>query len=155
MRTKVLAAQRAATSGCATIIASGREPLVLERIQTGEQLGTLLIADQETLVARKQWIASQLQMRGKLYLDEGATNAILNTGKSLLPIGVTHLEGTFERGDVVGCFASNGQIIAKGLTNYSSEEAEKIKRQPSKEIEKLLGYVDSAELIHRDNLVVL
>ena len=155
MRTKVLAAQRAAASGCATIIASGREPLVLERLQQGENVGTLLIADQETLVARKQWIASQLQMRGKVWLDEGAAHAILNTGKSLLPIGVTRIEGVFERGDVVGCLAPNGQIIAKGLVNYFSEEADKIKRQPSKAIESLLGYVDSAELIHRDNLVVL
>lgn len=126
MRTKVLAAQRAATSGCATIIASGREPLVLERLKQGETIGTLLIADQEPLVARKQWIASQLQMRGKVWLDEGAVNAILNTGKSLLPIGVTRIEGVFERGDVVGCFAPNGQIIAKGLVNYASEEVIKL-----------------------------
>lgn len=155
MRTKVLAAQRAAHSGCATVIAAGAEDKVLDRLLAGESLGTLLIPDQKPIAARKQWIASQLQMRGELWLDQGAAQAVLETGKSLLPIGVTHVEGAFNRGDVVGCFDPAGRLIAKGLVNYSSRHAEKIKQQPSKKIESLLGFVNAKELIHRDHLVIL
>jgi glutamate 5-kinase len=156
MRTKVLAAQRAARSGCATVIASGREPLVLERLRSGETLGTLLLPDAASIVAaRKQWIAGQLAAKGTLWLDAGAVDAILNTGKSLLPVGVARVEGVFDRGEVVSCVTEDGRLIAKGLVNYSSEEANRIKRQPSKLIEQVLGYVDALELIHRDNLVLL
>lgn len=155
MRTKVLAAQRASRSGCATVIASGREPAVLQRLYEGEMLGTLLLPDTAPLAARKQWIAGQLSSQGILWLDSGAAEAILNTGKSLLPIGVTRVEGVFGRGEVVSCVTDDGRLIAKGLVNYSSEEANRIKRQPSKLIEKFLGYVDEPELIHRDNLVLL
>lgn len=155
MRTKVLAAQRASRSGCATVIASGREPMVLERLCAGELLGTLLLPDAAPIAARKQWIAGQLASKGTLWLDSGAAEAILKTGKSLLPIGVTRVEGVFDRGEVVSCVTDDGRLIAKGLVNYSSEEAARIKRQPSKSIEQVLGYVDAPELIHRDNLVVL
>ncbi len=155
MRTKVLAAQRASRSGCATVIASGREPLVLERLRSGEMLGTLLLPDAAPIAARKQWIAGQLAAKGTLWLDAGAAEAILNTGKSLLPVGVTRVEGIFDRGEVVSCVTEDGRLIAKGLVNYSSEEANRIKRQPSKSIEQVLGYVDAPELIHRDNLVLL
>ncbi|PIE00139.1 MAG: glutamate 5-kinase [Thiothrix nivea] len=155
MRTKVLAAQRAARSGCATIIASGRESQVLERIYQGEVLGSLLLADKAPLAARKQWIASQLDAHGKLWLDQGAARAIRETGRSLLPVGVMRVEGEFERGEVVCCVNEQGELLAKGLVNYTSAQAEQIKRRPSHEIEQILGYVDAAELIHRDNLVVL
>ncbi|MFN3785566.1 MAG: glutamate 5-kinase [Thiothrix sp.] len=155
MRTKVLAAQRAARSGCATVIASGREPLVLERLRSGEALGTLLLPDAAPLAARKQWIAGQLAAKGTLWLDAGAADAIRNTGKSLLPIGVERIEGVFDRGEVVSCVSADGHLIAKGLVNYSSEEANRIKRQPTKVIEQVLGYIDAPELIHRDNLVLL
>lgn len=155
MRTKVLAARRAATSGCATVIASGREANVLERLYAGENLGSLLLPDQAPLAARKQWIASQLQSRGQLWLDTGAAQAIQRTGGSLLPVGVVKVEGEFEQGEVVSCFSPEGKLLAKGLVNYSSEEAERIKRKPSREIEGILGYIDAPELIHRDNLVLL
>lgn len=155
MRTKVLAARRAATSGCATVIASGREANVLERLYAGENLGSLLLPDQAPLVARKQWIASQLQSRGQLWLDAGAAQAIQSTGGSLLPVGVVKVEGEFGRGEVVSCFSPDGKLLAKGLVNYNSEEAERIKRKPSREIETILGYIDAPELIHRDNLVLL
>lgn len=155
MRTKVLAAQRATRSGCATIIASGRESQVLERIYSGEVLGSLLLADSVPMAARKQWIASQLDSQGKLWLDAGAAKAIRETGRSLLPVGVTQVDGVFERGEVVSCVDERGEVLAKGLVNYSSNQADKIKRHPSKDIEQILGYVDAAELIHRDNLVVL
>lgn len=155
MRTKVLAARRAATSGCATVIASGREAKVLERLYAGENLGSLLLPDQAPLAARKQWIASQLQSRGQLWLDTGAAQAIQRTGGSLLPVGVVKVEGEFEQGEVVSCLSPEGKLLAKGLVNYSSEEAERIKRKPSREIESILGYIDAPELIHRDNLVLL
>lgn len=155
MRTKVLAAQRAAQSGCATLIASGREHAVLERIHAGEAIGSLLMPDDAPLAARKQWIASQLQSHGMLWLDEGAAKAIQTTGGSLLPVGVVRVEGNFGRGEVVSCISPEGRVLAKGLVNYASDEAEKIMRHPSREIESILGYTDAVELIHRDNLVLL
>jgi glutamate 5-kinase len=155
MITKVLAAKRAARSGAHTVIASGQEPDVLPRLLRGENIGTLLIAPQMTLVARKQWLADHLQVSGKVKLDAGAVRALRNEGKSLLPIGVTDVMGQFERGAVVAILDENGKDIARGLVNYSAEEARRIVRQPSREIERILGYVDEMELIHRDNLVLL
>lgn len=153
MITKVRAAQRAARSGAHTLIASGHEPDVLLRLAQGEALGTLLFASATPLAARKQWLADHLQLAGSLILDAGAAKA-LQTGKSLLPVGVTRVEGEFERGSVVACRERDGREIARGLINYSSSEARRIAGRPSAEIEALLGYVDEPELIHRDNLVL-
>ncbi len=154
MLTKVRAAQRAARSGAHTLIASGREADVLPRLALGEALGTLLLAGATPLVARKQWLADHLQLAGSLILDEGAVKA-LASGRSLLPIGVTAVEGDFERGEAVACRTADGREIARGLVNYSSPEARRIMRKPSGEIEAILGYIEEAELIHRDNLVLL
>ena len=155
MLTKVLAAKRAARSGAATVIASGREPNVLVRLASGEAIGTQLVAETLTLAARKQWMADHLQVRGKLRLDDGATRALKTEGKSLLPIGVLEASGEFERGEVVSCLDLQGHEIARGLVNYSSAETRKILKSPSHEIEARLGYIDEPELIHRDNLVLL
>jgi glutamate 5-kinase len=155
MLTKVLAAKRAARSGAATIIASGREPDVLARLARGEAIGTLLTAERGTLAARKQWLADHVRLAGRLSLDEGAVRAITHDGKSLLPIGVVAITGQFGRGEVVGCFAPDGREVARGLVNYGAQEAARILRRPSSEIEAVLGYVDEPELIHRDNLVLL
>jgi len=155
MLTKVLAAKRAARSGAATVIASGRELDVLTRLAAGESLGTTLVAETQTLAARKQWLADHVQLAGRLTLDDGAVRALAREGKSLLPIGVTAINGSFQRGEVVGCFSVDGREIARGLVNYDAEEAARIMRRPSSEIEQLLGYVDEPELIHRDNLVLL
>jgi len=155
MLTKILAAKRAARSGAHTIIASGREPDVLVRLSAGESIGTHLQTSQIKTTARKQWLADQLQLRGKLTLDAGAVVVIQQEGKSLLPIGVTEVTGEFERGELVACCDVNGLEIARGLVNYSAQEAQRIMRKPSSEIEKILGYVDALELIHRDNLVLL
>ncbi|CAG0932992.1 glutamate 5-kinase [Rhodocyclaceae bacterium] len=154
MLTKVRAAQRAARSGAHTLIASGREADVLPRLAKGEALGTLLVAAATPLAARTQWLADHLQLAGSLVLDEGAVKA-LASGKSLLPVGVTAVEGEFGRGAAVACRTSDGREVARGLVNYSSSEARRIARQPSTEIEALLGYLDEPELIHRDNLVLL
>jgi glutamate 5-kinase len=155
MLTKVLAARRAARSGAATIIASGKEPDVLIRLVSGEAIGTQLIAETLTLAARKQWMADHLQVRGKLKLDDGAVRALKTDGKSLLPIGVFEAAGEFDRGEVVSCLDPQGNEIARGLVNYNSTETRKILKSPSHEIEARLGYIDEPELIHRDNLVLL
>ncbi|MSP86803.1 MAG: glutamate 5-kinase [Methylotenera sp.] len=155
MLTKILAAKRAARSGAHTVIASGREKDVLVRLAAGEIIGTHLQATEMKTTARKQWLADHLQLRGKLSLDAGAVKVIQQEGKSLLSIGVTAVEGNFERGEVVACCDADGAEIARGLVNYSSAEALRIMRKPSAEIEKILGYVEEAELIHRDNLVLL
>ncbi len=155
MLTKVLAAKRAARSGAHTIIASGHEPEVLVRLARGERIGTLLRARTLPIAAKKQWLADHLSVAGRLTLDDGAVKALASGGRSLLPIGVTAVAGEFERGAVVACADGQGREIARGLVNYSAEEARRIMRKPSIEIEALLGYVDEPELIHRDNLVLL
>ena len=155
MLTKVLAAKRAARSGAHTIIASGREKDVLVRLAEGEVIGTHLRAEHLKMAARKQWMADHLQVRGQLTLDAGAVRALREDGKSLLPIGVTAVSGEFERGEVVACVDSNGQGVARGLVNYTSAETARILKRHGGEIEQILGYVDEAELIHRDNLVLV
>jgi glutamate 5-kinase len=155
MLTKILAAKRAARSGASTIIASGREENVLTRLAAGHPLGTALIAPAQSLAARKQWLADHVQLAGKLQLDAGAVRALVSEGKSLLPIGVVAVEGAFERGEVVGVYAPDGTEVARGLVNYGAQDVSRILRRPSSEIEAILGYVDEAELIHRDNLVLL
>lgn len=155
MATKVRAAQRAARSGAATIIASGLEPQVLARLAAGDVLGTCLEADMAPVAARKQWIADQLQLRGRLMLDDGAVKVLCGQGKSLLPIGVVSVSGEFERGDVVACVAPDGREVARGLVNYGASDARRILKQPSSEIESILGFVEEPELIHRDNLILL
>ena len=155
MLTKVSAARIAARSGAATIIASGKTHDILDKISKDTACGSLLLPDAEPLVARKQWIANQLYIRGELFLDDGASTVICKSGKSLLAIGVEDVKGDFERGEVVSCLNRSGQEIARGLANYSSEEARKLQGRLSTEIEAVLGYVDAPELIHRDNLVIL
>jgi glutamate 5-kinase len=155
MLTKVLAAKRAARSGATTVIASGREDQVLTRLAGGEMLGTEIAAEMMTLAARKQWLADHVRLAGRLILDAGAVRALSREGKSLLPIGVTACSGAFERGELVGCFDADGHELARGLINYSAAETLRILGKPSAQIEKILGYVDEPELIHRDNLVVL
>jgi glutamate 5-kinase len=155
MLTKVLAAKRAARSGAHTVIASGREPDVLARLAAGEAIGTHLRAETPTLAARKQWLADHVRVAGRLVLDDGAVRALTRDGKSLLPIGVVAVAGDFGRGEIVGCFAADGREVARGLVNYSAQDAARIARKPSADIGGVLGYVDEPELIHRDNLVLL
>jgi glutamate 5-kinase len=155
MLTKVLAAKRAARSGASTIIACGREADVLTRLARGEPLGTTLTAERTSLAARKQWLADHVRLAGRLTLDSGAVHALVRDGKSLLPIGVVAVSGDFGRGEVVGCIGPDGREVARGLVNYGAQEAARIVRRPSSEIESVLGYVDEPELIHRDNLVLL
>ena len=155
MSTKISAAQRAARSGTCTLITSGRQEQALLSAARGENIGTLLLPDSEPIAARKQWLAGHLKANGSLHLDEGAVKVLKTSGKSLLPVGVTSVTGNFIRGEMVTCLAPDGTEIARGLTNYNAIEAVKIKGKASHEIEAILGYIDEAELIHRDNLVIL
>jgi len=155
MLTKLHAASKAARSGAFTLLAWGREPEVLRRIAAGEELGTLLRPSQSPLAARKQWLAVQLQIKGRLHLDAGAVRALRADGKSLLPVGVTAIEGQFKRGDLVSCLDPTGVEIARGLVNYETEPALLLIGKTTRRIEALLGHVDDPELIHRDNLVLV
>lgn len=155
MLTKVRAAAQAARSGASTLIAPGREAGVLLRVAQGEETGTLLYSSQGPVAARKQWLAGQLQLRGRLTLDAGAAKVLREAGKSLLPVGVVAVEGVFARGEAVACVSPDGKEIARGLVNYAADEVRKIMRHPSDKIGELLGYVDEPELIHRDNLVLI
>jgi glutamate 5-kinase len=155
MLTKILAARRAASSGAHTVIAWGREDQVLVRLAEGEAIGTQLTAQTARLTARKQWMADHLKTAGRVTLDAGAVQKLLEAGKSLLPIGVTDVGGDFGRGDVITCVDATGKPIARGMSNYASAEVKRIMRKPSSEIAAILGYVEEVELIHRDNLVLL
>ncbi len=155
MLTKVRAAERAAHSGMATIIASGREPNILLQIANGDEVGTLLTPGKQTLAGRKQWLAGHIKVRGTLVLDDGAVEVLRESGRSLLAVGVTAVSGEFSRGELVACVDAAGQEVARGLVNYSAAESLKIIGQRSEQIEALLGYVDESELIHRDNLVLV
>ncbi|MGY6214766.1 glutamate 5-kinase [Methylolobus aquaticus] len=154
MITKLRAARLAARSGTATVIACGREHEVLARVLRGEEVGTFLIPDISPMLARKRWLAGQLKLKGAVRLDDGAVRVLCGEGRSLLPIGVTAVEGEFRRGDLVACLDSSGVEIARGLVNYGADETQRIMGRPSSEIEACLGWVDESELIHRDNLVV-
>jgi glutamate 5-kinase len=154
MLTKILAAKRAAGSGASTVIAWGREPDALLRLAAGEAIGTALLAGTPKLAARKQWMADHLQLRGAVVVDDGAVLKLRDEGKSLLPIGVTAVEGDFQRGDVIAVRSAAGAEIARGLANYASTEARLIARKPSSQIAGLLGFANEPELIHRDNLVL-
>jgi len=154
MITKILAAKRAAGSGASTVIAWGREPDALLRLAQGEAIGTLLVAQTAKTQARKQWMADHLQLRGSVMVDEGAALKLRTEGKSLLPIGMTAVEGEFSRGDVIAVRDPSGTEIARGLANYASAEARLLCRKPSSEFERLLGYTAEAEMVHRDNLVL-
>ena len=154
MITKILAAKRAAGSGASTVIAWGREPDVLIRLVGGEALGTLLVAQTQKKQARKQWMSDHLQLRGSVVVDAGAALKVRDEGKSLLPIGMTAVEGDFSRGDVIAVRDASGAEIARGLANYAAAEARLLCRKPSNEFEKLLGYTAEPEMVHRDNLVL-
>ncbi len=154
MATKVRAAKLAARSGAVTVIASGREPEVLLKLHSAQQIGTLLLPEREPMAARKQWIAGHLQARGTLVLDPGAVTALVQGGKSLLPAGVRSVTGDFSRGEMVIMMDEAGRVIARGLANYGSNDAAKIIGRPSRAIEEQLGFMGEEELVHRDNLIL-
>ncbi|MDH5601607.1 MAG: glutamate 5-kinase [Gammaproteobacteria bacterium] len=155
MATKVSAAKLASRSGASTLIAAGKESNIISRLFEGEAVGTLLYAEQSPVAARKQWLAGHLQIQGQLTIDDGAVNKLRDSGSSLLAVGVREVQGNFSRGEIVSCVNLIGDEVARGLVNYSAQDVMKIKGKASKDIESILGYVDDAELIHRDNLVLI
>jgi glutamate 5-kinase len=154
MITKILAAKRAAGSGASTVIAWGREPDALVRLTQGEAIGTLLVAQTQKQQARKQWMADHLQLRGSVTIDEGAVSKLKGDGSSLLPIGMTSVDGDFSRGEVIAILDGQGQEVARGLANYAAAEARLLCRKPSSQMSELLGYAAEPEMVHRDNLVL-
>jgi glutamate 5-kinase len=154
MLTKILAAKRAAGSGASTIIAWGRAPDALVRVAQGENIGTLLVAQTAKQQARKQWMADHLQLRGSVSVDAGAVHKLQAEGKSLLPIGMTGVDGDFSRGDVIAIRDVEGVEVARGLANYAAAEARLLCRKASHEIVALLGYAAEPEMVHRDNLIL-
>jgi glutamate 5-kinase len=154
MITKILAAKRAAGSGASTVIAWGREPDALVRLTQGEAIGTLLVAQTQKQQARKQWMADHLQLRGSVTIDDGAVSKLKSDGSSLLPIGMTSVDGDFSRGEVIAILDGQGQEVARGLANYAAAEARLLCRKPSSQMSELLGYAAEPEMVHRDNLVL-
>lgn len=154
MQTKLRAARLAARSGAGTVVVGGKLPNVLVDVMSGVSLGTLFESGTSRQLARKQWLAGHLQTKGSCTLDAGAVRALKCGGNSLLPVGVSSVSGLFKRGEMVRCVDESGKELARGLVNYSAEDARRILRKPSSEISAVLGYCHEPELIHADNLVL-
>jgi glutamate 5-kinase len=155
MASKLEAARLAVSAGESVVIANGRRPNVLVEIAAGESVGTLILAQGPAVTSRKRWIGLTAQPCGRLLLDAGAQQAIERQGRSLLAIGVRRVEGNFQKGDVVALCRDDGQEVARGLTNYGSEELRRICGQPTERIVEILGHRPYDEVVHRDNLAVL
>jgi glutamate 5-kinase len=155
MATKLAAARKVGRSGVPAIILDGREPGLLGRALAGEEVGTLFLPGREVINRRKHWIAFTLRPRGKIIIDAGALQVLHQHGRSLLPSGVTMVEGEFERGACVRVCGADGTEFARGITDYSHHELARILGHKSSEIEAILGYRYGDEIIHRDNLVIL
>ncbi|MBI4871342.1 MAG: glutamate 5-kinase [Candidatus Riflebacteria bacterium] len=155
MASKLEAASRLMKVGIPTFLASGKRPGALTAVLAGEPLGTLFhSAADHRLSRRKAWLAHVARTKGTLTLDEGACRAVADQGRSLLAKGIAGVSGVFEPGDPVACADRDGNEVARGLVNYSSEELHVIRGQHSSAIERLLGRKDYDEVVHRDNLVL-
>jgi glutamate 5-kinase len=158
MNAKLQAAQNAASSGAMAVIADGREIGILGRIFQGDDVGTLVgtVRDVRQLKqSRKKWIAFFHRSRGAVVIDDGAREALQHQGRSLLPIGVKQVRGTFKAGTLISVETAEGKVIARGLTSYASDQLQKIKGKKTSEISAILGGKDYDEVVHRDNMVVL
>jgi glutamate 5-kinase len=155
MQTKIEAARIVTRSGIAMVLASGEEPRVIEKIITGEEVGTVFLPAQETLLGRKRWIAFAGQPRGEIVIDPGAVEALVTHKKSLLPSGVIDVKGRFELGDLVRIVNGANREVARGLSNFSADEIRKIMGGKTRTIAQILGYKTYDEVVHRNNLVCL
>ena len=155
MQTKLQAAMIAARSATCTVIASGLEKAVLNKLANGTEIGTFLTLPNTSLKAKKRWLANHTKVKGELVLDQGATKAICEQNKSLLAAGVTAIHGDFQRGELVVCRSHEGVEVAHGLSNYNIADVRRIVGKNSREFEKILGYLHAEELIHRNNLALL
>lgn len=168
MLTKLRAAEIVTGSGEMMVLADGKEPLAVTRILKGERLGTLFLP-QTRITSKKRWIAYSRPPKGRLLVDNGARDALVQGGKSLLPVGIRRVEGHFDYGDTVSCFTPDktassvgvsslsrwGREFARGLVNYNATETAQLAGKQTQDIDKILGYRDYDEIIHRDNLVLL
>ncbi len=154
MQSKLEAIKTATAVGECVILANGTNPTVLDDILAGQEVGTLFLAGERTLPAWKRWIGYSMPSSGRLHIDEGARRAVCERGTSLLAIGMTSVEGDFEKGAIVTLIAPDGIELARGLTNFGSRDAAAIAGKRSDQIESLLGDLPYSEVIHRDNLVV-
>ncbi|HOG80955.1 MAG TPA: glutamate 5-kinase [Smithellaceae bacterium] len=154
MKSKILAARKVTSIGIPCIIAPGKKKKVLSDIMAGHETGTLFLPQASHLNSKKYWIAFTLRPRGRLIIDDGAKKAILDKGKSLLPSGITAVEGEFTTGDPVNCVDREGNLLGKGLVNYSSDDIHRIIGLKTSQIYSALGHKDYDEVIHRDNLVI-
>lgn len=155
MKTKLSAAQAVMRSGIPIVLANGREEHVVDRILKGEEVGSLFYPSNKKTDSRKRWLAHSALAQGTLILDAGACRALQEDKKSLLATGITKSTGSFKLGDVVDLADSEGNVFARGLINYSRDEVAKIKGHKAQEIDSLLGYKRSDEVVHRNNLVFL
>lgn len=155
MRSKLRAARLATAAGESVIMANGTRPDVLDAIFAGEAVGTLFLPHGSTLTAWKRWLGYTARPRGRLLVDTGARNAVQNQGRSLLPIGVVQAQGTFGKGDVVALADAGGTEFARGLSNYSADDARRICGLRTEQIAEVLGALPYEEIVHRDNLVVI
>lgn len=156
MFTKIQAAKMATSSGINMVIASGEEKDAISRILEGEEIGTLFVSRENRLQFRKRWLAFGARIAGKIVVDDGCAKAVRKAGGcSILPAGITDVEGEFEAGNTISVVNKNGHELARGLSNYSSEELDMIKGAKTSEIENILGHKHFDEVIHRDDLVIL
>jgi glutamate 5-kinase len=155
MRSKLRAARLVAAAGESVVIANGTQPDILDRIFAGEPVGTLFLPHGNTVPAWKRWLGYTAQTKGRLLVDAGARQAVENKGRSLLPIGVTAVTGSFGKGDIVALVDPAGVEFARGLTNYSAADAGKICGLRTEQIAHVLGKLPYEEIVHRDNMVVI
>ncbi len=155
MQSKIKAAKMVASCGGSSFIGPGRNPNILQELFSGDLVGTFFLPMAEKIGGRKHWIAHVLRPKGFLVIDDGAVRALVERGKSLLPSGIVEIQGTFGAGAPVHCLTSDGRAVAAGLSNYSSSALARIKGCKSEQIEEVLGYRDSDEAVHRDNLVLM
>ncbi|MBI5235694.1 MAG: glutamate 5-kinase [Deltaproteobacteria bacterium] len=155
MASKIEAARTAAHFGIPTIVANGYASDIITRLMSAEDVGTLFLPKEDRLTSWKHWIAFSSRPIGVIKVDDGAMDALLNKGKSLLPSGIKAIDGSFDSGEVVRCVDSSGKEFARGVVNYGSTEIARIKGVKTSEVEAVLGYKVYDEVIHRDNLVIV
>ncbi len=155
MRSKIITAKKVGAYGAPVVIVNGGMPGILQALFDGREVGTLFLPRSEKLHSRKHWIAYTVRSSGKVVVDNGARDALIYKGKSLLPGGVVKVEGSFKIGDCVACVDLKGSVFARGLTKYSSTDLDRIRGLKTSQIESILGRKDYDEVIHRDDLVIL
>ncbi|TWT72799.1 Glutamate 5-kinase [Posidoniimonas polymericola] len=155
MASKLQAVQISTEAGENVVIANGRRPNVLRDILAGETIGTLFIAAGASVRDRKRWIGWSVHPEGKLRLDAGAEHAIAEEGGSLLAVGITGVEGNFDKGDVVSLVGPSGEEFARGQTNYGSDDVRQVMGEPTERFGEILGSWSYYDVVHRDNLTVL